>query len=113
METIAEWWLWLTFFVLIFIFLLIDLLLIGGQRRHHMTLKESFLLTATWISLALLFNLFLWLYLRQTYPIPFANQMALEFLTAYLVEKSLSMDNVFVFKNADYFANRVYFFNMG
>ncbi len=59
------------------------------RKAHFPSLKEASLWSATWIVLSLLFNLgiFLW----------GTNTMALEFLTGYLVEKALSVDNIFVF----------------
>jgi tellurite resistance protein TerC len=50
-----------------------------------------------WISLALLFNACLWWYLSGTVGQEIADRTALEFLTGYLIEKSLSVDNVFIF----------------
>ncbi|MEW6415953.1 MAG: TerC family protein, partial [Pseudomonadota bacterium] len=50
-----------------------------------------------WVSLALLFNAGLWWYLKGTVGPDLAGQKALEFLTGYLIEKSLSVDNIFVF----------------
>lgn len=97
MHSIGEWWLWLVFFILITIVLGIDLLFVGGRKRHHMSLKESFFWTGVWVSLALLFNFFLWAYLFQSYSPSFAHKKAMEFFTAYLIEKSLSLDNIFVF----------------
>ncbi|AHE66175.1 integral membrane protein, TerC family [Legionella oakridgensis ATCC 33761 = DSM 21215] len=62
-----------------------------------MTLKASVVWSGVWVGLALLFNAFLWFYLMQNYALKVANEKALEFFTAYLVEETLSMDNVFVF----------------
>src|SRR6204780_819601 len=59
------------------------------RRAHAVQLKEALIESAAWISVALLFNL--WLYLARG---PLAG---VEFFTAYLVEKSLSVDNIFVF----------------
>jgi TerC family integral membrane protein len=59
------------------------------RRAHAVQLKEALIESAAWISVALLFNL--WLYFARG---PLAG---VEFFTAYLVEKSLSVDNIFVF----------------
>jgi tellurite resistance protein TerC len=59
------------------------------RDAHEVGLREAVRWTCTWIALALLFNLGLYFYAGP--------QKALEFLTAYLVEKSLSVDNIFVF----------------
>lgn len=97
MHSIAQWWLWISFLILILGVLGIDLVYIGGKRRNRITLKESFYWTGIWVSLALLFNLFLWFYLKANFGILVAHEKAMEFFTAYLVEESLSMDNIFVF----------------
>src|SRR5690606_7139179 len=82
---------------IISIVLTIDLFLFGGRKQHQVSLKSSFIWSGVWIGLSLLFNAFLWLYLAQSHTISFANKKALEFFTAYLIEKSLSMDNIFIF----------------
>jgi tellurite resistance protein TerC len=58
------------------------------RKSHEVSVKEALIWTAVWISLAMLFNLFVFYY--------FDKEAALEFFTAYLVEKSLSIDNIFV-----------------
>ena len=79
---------WILFFVLIFGAVIYDLW-IQGKRKKELSLKEAGLWTIAWISLALLFNLLIYFF--------FGSGKALEFLTAYLLEKSLSLDNLFVF----------------
>lgn len=59
------------------------------RKAHTVQLKEALLESAAWICVSLLFNL--WVYFSQ------GPQAGLEFLTGYLVEKSLSVDNIFVF----------------
>src|SRR5690606_32324853 len=58
------------------------------RKSHEVSIKEALTWTAIWIALAMLFNLFTYYY--------FDKETALEFFTAYLVEKSLSIDNIFV-----------------
>jgi tellurite resistance protein TerC len=58
------------------------------RKSHEVSVKEALTWTAVWIGLAMLFNLFVFYY--------FDKETALEFFTAYLVEKSLSIDNIFV-----------------
>ncbi len=70
--------------------LFIDLY-VTDHRRGIITLKASLIWSGVWIATALLFNLFLYLYLED------GHQKALEFLTGYIIEKSLSVDNLFVF----------------
>jgi tellurite resistance protein TerC len=70
--------------------LFIDLY-VTDHRRGKITLKASLIWSGVWIFTALLFNLFLYIYLED------GHQKAIEFLTGYVIEKSLSVDNLFVF----------------
>lgn len=97
MHTISEWWMWPSFFVFIAIFLAVDLFLLGGNRAHRISTKEALGWVIIWFSLALIFNAILWWYLDSTASREIANQKALEFFTGYLIEESLSIDNMFVF----------------
>ena len=96
METVGSTWMWLGFFAFVIIMLLIDLFLLGGRKAHKVSLKEAALWSVAWVVLALLFNAALWWYLGETQGRELADAKALEFLTGYLVEKSLAVDNVFV-----------------
>ena len=96
METIGTSWMWLGFFALVIAMLLMDLFLLGGRKAHRVSLKEAAAWSAFWVALALLFNAALWWYLSHTIGQEQANTKAMEFLTGYLVEKSLAIDNVFV-----------------
>ncbi len=77
--------------------LALDLFVFGGRKAHKVGVKEAAAWSAVWISLALLFNVGLWWHLNASVGPQIADQKALEFLTGYLIEKSLSVDNVFVF----------------
>jgi len=79
---------WIVFWVIVALLFYIDLY-ISERRTGRITLKASLIWSAVWIGTALLFNLFLYFDLGK--------QKALEFLTGYLIEKSLSVDNLFVF----------------
>lgn len=70
--------------------LFIDLY-VTDHRRGKISLKASLIWSGVWIFTALLFNVFLYLYLED------GHQKALEFITGYIIEKSLSVDNLFVF----------------
>ncbi len=96
METVGTSWMWLGFFALVIAMLLMDLFLLGGRKAHRVSLKEAAAWSAFWVALALLFNAVLWWYLSHTIGQEQANTKAMEFLTGYLVEKSLAIDNVFV-----------------
>lgn len=96
MTTVSEWWMWLVFLAFVVMMLAVDLFLLGGRKAHRVSTKEALSWTIVWFTLALIFNLLLWWYLIYTSNTPIANEKALEFLTGYFIEKSLSIDNVFV-----------------
>jgi len=95
--SIGEPWMWAVFIAFILIMLVLDLFVFGGSKAHKVSVKESALWSLAWFSLALAFNAGLWWYLNGTVGSEIADQKALEFFTGYLIEKSLSIDNVFVF----------------
>ena len=97
METIGNPWLWTGFAVLVVVALLVDLVLMRQGGPHKVTFKEAVYWSLGWVALALLFNAGLWWYLSETAGSVVANRVGLEFLTGYLVEKSLAVDNIFVF----------------
>ena len=79
---------WVIFGAAIIVALVLDLGVLH-RRAHAIRLKEALIESAAWISVALFFNL--WLYFAR------GPLVGIEFFTAYLVEKSLSVDNIFVF----------------
>ncbi|AZN38060.1 TerC family protein [Iodobacter ciconiae] len=88
---------WGVFIVFVLAMLALDLFVFGGSKVHKVSVKEAASWSLVWISLAMLFNAGLWWYLNGTVGAEVADRKALEFLTGYLIEKSLSVDNVFVF----------------
>ena len=96
MDTIAEPWMWLSFLGFMAVMIAIDLYLVNS-KPHRTTTKEALCWTALWFLLAITFDFLLWWYVAHTTSIPLANEKALEFFTSYLLEKSLSIDNLFVF----------------
>lgn len=97
MTNIGEPWMWAAFTVFVVAMLALDLLVLGGRKVHKVSVKEAAAWSVTWVALALLFNGLLWWYLHRTVGADIANQKSIEFLTGYVIEKSLSVDNVFVF----------------
>jgi tellurite resistance protein TerC len=98
-----EIWIWLGFLALIFVFLALDLG-IFHKNPHAITFRESLLWTTIWILTALLFNAFLY-YAYQEHWLGIGDKIgtkmsgreaALNFFTGYIIEKSLSIDNIFV-----------------
>ncbi|MGP1928547.1 MAG: TerC family protein [Arsenophonus sp. NC-WZS1-MAG3] len=88
--------LWAIFTVVIVVMLLIDISLQGKHREREVTVRQSVIWTLIWISLALLFALGLWFYFNQMTSLRIANRQIMNFLTGYLLEKALAIDNVFV-----------------
>ncbi|MFO1493511.1 MAG: TerC family protein [Lysobacterales bacterium] len=97
METIGNWWMWTGFTVLVIVALIVDLLVMRQQGAHRVSFREALQWSLIWIGLALVFNVALWWYLDATVGREIANTKGLEFLTGYLIEKSLAVDNIFVF----------------
>ena len=85
-------WAWIVFYVLVFIMLYADLKMFGRKGQHEVNVKEALQMTAVWIGVSLLFCAAIYLF----YPVA-PHEKAMEFLAGYLIEKSLSMDNLFVF----------------
>jgi len=81
---------WFIFSVLICLMLFIDIY-VTDHRKSQITLRQSIIWSGIWIGVALLFNLLILLYIDN------GKVLAIQFLSAYLVEKSLSVDNLFVF----------------
>ena len=95
--SIGEPWMWAAFIGFVLVMLVLDLFVLGGRKAHKVSLREAALWSLAWFSLALVFNAGLWWYLNGTVGAEIADRKALEFFTGYLIEKSLSVDNVFVF----------------
>ncbi|RPJ74789.1 MAG: TerC family protein [Alphaproteobacteria bacterium] len=85
--SVAPTWLWISFTIGIIILLLVDLSLFG-KGDHKNPTKSALIESGIWISIALLFNIWFAAY--------FGGELGFQFLTGYLVEKSLSVDNLFV-----------------
>ncbi|MCS3455663.1 TerC family integral membrane protein [Aeromonas sp. BIGb0405] len=92
----GEWWMWLGFFALVLTLLWVDLRFVGGGKSHKVSLKEAGAWSLVWVSMALLFNLAIWYWVDVNMGREMANQKGLEFLSGYLIEKALAVDNVFV-----------------
>ncbi|AMJ58870.1 MULTISPECIES: TerC family protein [Stenotrophomonas] len=97
MQTIGNPWLWGGFIAVVIAALLIDLVLMRHGGPHKVTFKEAIYWSLGWVALALAFNAGLWYYLHETAGAAVANEVGLQFLTGYLIEKALAVDNIFVF----------------
>lgn len=93
----SEYWTFYAGFILfVFVVLALDLG-VFHKKAHEVSIKESTIWTAIWISLALLFNLGLYQYSLWKFDGEIAKQVGLEFLTGFVIEKSLAIDNIFIF----------------
>ena len=85
-------WAWILFYILVLMMLLIDLKSFGRKGQHEVSVSEALKMSAVWIGVSLLFCAGIyWMYPSDP------HEKAMEFLAGYLIEKSLSMDNLFVF----------------
>lgn len=98
METVAPLWLWITFGVIVLTSLFIDFVVLKKQGAHDIGVGEALNWSIIWIALSFVFNgLFWWAIKDSSGSSALANTKSLEFLTGYLIEKSLAVDNIFVF----------------
>jgi tellurite resistance protein TerC len=97
MHSIGTGGLWAGFFIFILAILIIDIVVLGRRKSHKISMREAATWTLIWISSALIFNVVLWACVKQTHGAEIAHQKGLEFFTGYLIEESLSFDNMFVF----------------
>ncbi len=96
MNTVGTPLMWGGFAVVVLIMLAIDLFLQGRRGAHGMTMKQAAAWSLVWVNLSLLFCAAFWWYLSVTQGRAVADPQALAFLTGYLIEKALAVDNVFV-----------------
>ena len=97
MDSIGSPLLWLVFAGVVVVALLVDLVLMRHGGPHKVTFKEATWWSLGWVALAMAFNLWLWWHAGQQFGTEAGNRIGMEFLTGYLVEKSLAVDNIFVF----------------
>ena len=97
MDTIAPLWLWIFFVVSVLVALFIDFVVLRKQGAHAVGVKEALNWSLVWVALSFAFNGLFWWAIWNDHGTAVANTKALEFLTGYLIEKSLAVDNSFVF----------------
>lgn len=90
------YWLYLAFTAFVLVMLALDLGVFHRQA-HEVSFKEAAIWSVVWVTLALIFNAAFYFYAASKFPADTAQNLSLEFLTGYIVEKSLSVDNIFVF----------------
>lgn len=96
MDSIGNPWLYLMFFSIVFVMLLIDFLGFKQKKSDDVPIRQALIWSIAWVTVAMLFAGGLWLYLQHTATLAIANQKTMEYLAGYLLEKSLAIDNVFV-----------------
>jgi tellurite resistance protein TerC len=98
MESIAPLWLWGVFVAFVLVALFVDFVVLSKQGAHEVGVKEALYWSLAWVAVSLVFNAMFWWAIKDTTgSVEVANEKALEFLTGYLIEKSLAVDNIFVF----------------
>jgi len=97
MTTIGTPMLWTLFAAFVVVALLIDFFAMSKQGAHRISIKEAAVWSAVWVAVSFVFVGWLWWYLGGPEGDALADAKALEFITGYLVEKALAVDNIFVF----------------
>ena len=97
MDTIAPLWLWIFFVASVLVALFVDFVVLRKQGAHAVGVKEALNWSLIWVALSFAFNGLFWWAVWQDHGAATANTKAMEFLTGYLIEKSLAVDNIFVF----------------
>lgn len=90
------WWFYGIFLLFVLIMLALDLG-VFNRKAHVVSFKEATVWSIVWVVLALAFNFIFYQYSLSKFGADAAGQVALEFLTGYVIEYSLSVDNIFVF----------------
>lgn len=97
-HTVAPTWLWVTFVAIVLVALFVDFVLLRKQGAHEVGFRQALHWSIVWVAVSFVFNgLFWWAVKDSTGSTEEANTRSLEFLTGYLIEKSLAVDNIFVF----------------
>jgi tellurite resistance protein TerC len=97
MDTIAPTWLWIFFVAAVLVALFVDFVVLRKQGAHAVSVKEALNWSIVWVLLSFAFNGLFWWAVYQDHGAALANTKSMEFLTGYLIEKSLAVDNIFVF----------------
>ncbi|MDP3087531.1 MAG: TerC family protein [Methylotenera sp.] len=97
LQSIATWWMWSGFGVFVLAMLSIDMFLLGRHGAQKVSVREALSWSLVWFALAIVFGGALWAWLDHTAGREVANTKVMEYLTGYLLEKTLAMDNIFVF----------------
>jgi len=101
MQTIGSPLMWSLFAAFVLVALLVDFFAMSKQGAHRVSTREAAIWSLVWVGVSFVFMGWLWWYLGGTgsdeAARSLANAKSLEFLTGYLIEKALAVDNIFVF----------------
>jgi tellurite resistance protein TerC len=89
--------LWSVFVAIVLVALFVDFVVLRKQGAHEVGVREALNWSIVWVLLSFAFNGLFWWAVQQDHGTAVANTKAMEFLTGYLIEKSLAVDNIFVF----------------
>lgn len=97
MDSIGTWYWYTGFAIFVIVAVAVDLLMLESKGAKKVSFREALNWSLVWIALSFIFNALLWWYLDDKFGREIANEKAAEFFTGYLIEKSLAVDNIFVF----------------
>ena len=97
LQSIGVWWMWAGFGVFVLVMLAVDMFLLGRHGAQKVSVREALTWSLIWFAMAMLFGGALWGWLDHTAGREVADAKTMEYLTGYLLEKTLAMDNIFVF----------------
>ncbi|HQR72684.1 MAG TPA: TerC family protein [Burkholderiaceae bacterium] len=97
MQSIGNPLMWSLFAAFVLVALCVDFLAMSRQGAHRVSIREAAVWSLIWFAVSFVFLAGLWWYLDATVSREVANAKGLEFLTGYLIEKALAVDNIFVF----------------
>jgi tellurite resistance protein TerC len=97
LQSIGTWWMWVAFGIFVLLMLAVDMFLLGRHGAQKVTLREALTWSLVWFAMAMLFGGALWGWLDHTAGREVADTKVMQYLTGYLLEKTLAMDNIFVF----------------
>ena len=97
MITIGNTWLWAGFGVFVVLALIVDFVVLKKSGAHRVGMREAAIWSVVWVALSLVFAALLWWWLASRFGREVADARTLEFVTGYLIEKSLAIDNIFLF----------------
>ena len=97
LQSIGTWWMWTGFVLFVITMLFVDIVMLGRHRAQKVSAREALTWSLVWVGLAMIFGGVLWSWLEHTVGREIADIKFMEFITGYLLEKTLAMDNIFVF----------------